>query len=110
MLKLDSHLDVVKQRQTRLRRILRLDKQQLVFLQLGDDALVVPAGDHVLHVHVGGEEADDAVRHHRHQVHQQVAVVADHRRVLAGLELGGDGHLVVSFGDDLAEGEGDGWR
>ena len=61
---------------------------------LVDDSLVVPGGDHCLHVEVGGEEADDAVGHDRGHVRQQGAVVADHSRVLASLELGRQRHLL----------------
>ena len=65
-----------------------LDEKQLVSLNLVDDSLVVPRGHDGLHVEVRGEEANDAIRHDGRHVCEQRAVVPDHSRVLACLELG----------------------
>jgi hypothetical protein len=43
---------------------------------LFNHSLVVPGRHHVLHVEVGGEEADDAVRHYRDSLGQQSSVIS----------------------------------
>lgn len=98
-----ARLHVVHQRVRRLGVVLRLDEQQLVPQQGVDDALVVPRRHHRFQVEIGREEAHDPVRDGFGRFHQQLAVVARDGGVLARLELGRDGHLVVAAGDDLRE-------
>ncbi|CAM9527332.1 unnamed protein product, partial [Heterosigma akashiwo] len=71
-------LEVV-QRQRRLHHVLRLDEHQLLLQHLAQHADLVPLGDDLLHVQVGGEERHDAVGRAARELDQQAPVVAHHR-------------------------------
>lgn len=98
MLVVGPYLDVVEKCETGLGRVLGLNEQQFAPLQLVDDALVVPAGHHTLQVQVGGEEADDAVRHDSADLYEQLAVVPHHTHVFSRLKPRRDSHLVIALG------------
>lgn len=103
-------LDVVNQGQTRFSRILGLDEEELVSLELIDDALIVPAGHYAFQVHVAGEETNDAVRNCARNFHQKIAIVADDGRVLSGFEARSHRHLIVAFRYNLGrESTGKSW-
>ena len=80
-----------------------LDEEQLVVPDLVEDAHALPHADDHFHVEVGGEEDDEAVGGDLGEFEEETAVVADHARVGADLEAGGDGLLVGAAGDDHGE-------
>lgn len=92
-----ARLDVVEQSQAGLVGVLRLDEQQFVPLQRGDDALVIPGRHHALQIQVRSKKAHHSVWHRLHHLHQQLPVVTDHRLIVAALELGRNCNLVVAL-------------
>jgi hypothetical protein len=74
-----------------------LNEDEFVLSHLLQYAHVVPLDDDVLHVLVGGEEADHSIGHHLAQLHQQGPVAPDVPRVLPLIELRADGQLVITL-------------
>ena len=93
-------------------RVGRLDEDEFVLPDFVEGAHALPHADDALHVEVGGEEDDDAVRGQPAEFQEEGAVVADHARFVADLEAGGYGGLVGASGYDHGEegaaGEGHG--
>ena len=53
-----------------------LDEQFAVLPDLLDNPALVPLLQKMLHVHVGGEETEDAIRDYLGQSYQEVAIVS----------------------------------